>query len=1152
MSLQVTTTAGITNLILAGIFYRSRIGKIPKQSLLMQMSGIVCAALINSTRPYTEKHLKKWIEERHIDYVYGAASLLAMGLGSRLAKLPLKVSAVSSLVFTFTQLTSHKLCMTYFKDQLEVERLQGVKISDANLALYKDNTFEAGKYLIDQLFPTASLLYDRTKSCTASVYILPHGFMIMLSLNKGLPNFDFMGTCDGTEVDRLYCSSFHHLDLSDNAKSKLIKLSKQIQVEDANGIKTKEEWDLKGMPPFICMEGKWNTSRQPHGIAIDWESLILESSTQQHEAFELSLISPTWKHNPETPNLRGKSLNHSQPQIHFNIWVHEPNTNAFGSEDDAVTQRIENLKACLDFIRDFERAACLLKSTGSLPQTKTNTVDFDKLEAWANLTKQIPFPHDKEKYEELPTKVQEYKDSKDPTIYNQLLEKFQSLVTTLKDKIGDHPELQSVVDELEQVREAFRSDKILPKSKVFKGWQKKVKDIPEANTLVKELRPLAQEYPLSKDLALEAPLINLLRDFFDQLPRELHFGRDYAFHQCHQEYLSSGRDLVRSQGFIDPDKLQEWNSMLQIMAQNAPSNPKFQKLLAQAEQYLKNHNALRNPGAKPPAELDALRKQRAALDPLLKAGFQKFFHAYANQNIFVQDICQEIECLETKKRHLAIYAFFEEVYNFLTIILLPSKGKFLIDIEELKKWKDLLKLVTKHYHSTPELNQFITKTDEYLKIDDTLKNPIGKSKSELKKLRERRKELFPSLRDGAKYFFHLYDTQRTFAQNMKKEVEQLSSQKQGLPVFAFCKQGIVDFSISTLLLSIDGTIDTKKLEDCKEVLELCKYHTAPTIRPLLDQSQKYLAISRQLTSPLLQQSDLTRFTALTQQKTALEQSILTQYQWFFMTYIRGLDDKEKEKFFEQLANYTKCPRSHTKSTAQIEFEAQPNLTKLRLTLRRNRFSQVSNLLGRINSHLDRAENNYALDQELSDAIQAFCRKAQGFMVRKAQSLEIVLEQDWVMQGSSALEIEHSKKRSDGSKYRFKIEDSRLSIDLYRLLQEAHFLMGNQYTMVNQTNHAAYCKSPFLKEEVALLEELYAIVNALFSELKIPLQWNDHLRLHEKSRETHLTQKAIEAPTSYRVYKRIQSGGHVELDLLKKKDSSDLSTLEESHVALYTY
>ena len=908
--------------------------------------------------------------------------------------------------------------MTYFKDQLEAERLQGVKISDANLSLYKDNTFEAGKYLIDQLFPTLPLLYDRTKSCTASIYILPHGFMVMLSLNKGLPNFDFTGTCDGTEVDRLYCSSFHHLDLSDKAKSKLIELSKQIQATDEHGIKKKEEWELKGMPPFICMEGKWNTSRQPHGTTIDWESLILESSNQQHEAFELSLISPTWKHNAKTPNLKGKSLNHSQ--IHFNIWVHEPNTNAFSSEDDAVTQRIENLNASLDFIRDFESAACLLKSTGCLPQTKTNTVDFNKLEAWANLTKQIPFPHDREKYKALPKKVQEYKDSTDPAIYTQLLDNFQSLITVLK----GHPELKSMIDELQQARESLTSESTLPKSKVFKGWQKKVKKIPEANALVKELRRLAQEYPLSHDPALEAALLPLLGNFFEQLPQELHFGRDFAFHQCHQEYLSYGRDLVRSQGYIDSDKLQEWHAMLQIIAQNTSTNPELDQLIAQTEKYLKTNDVLRNPGSKPQAELDALRTQRTNLGKALKKGFQQFFHVYANQNTFVEDIHQEIKRLETKKRRLAIYAFCETE----AIGVLP--------------------------------------------------NP--------------------------------------------------------------------------LLLGTNGVIDPQKLEDCKEVVELCQYHTAPTIRPLVDQSQEYLTISRQLAQPLLQQSHPTRFTALTQQKTDLEQPILNQYRWFFMTYIRGLGDKKKKTFFEKLANYTKCPRSHTKSTAQIEFEAQPNLTKLYLTLRTNRFSQVSNLLSWIESYVYQAKNNSPLNQGISDEVQAFCKKVQDFMVRKAQSLEIVIEADWALNDSNKLHIEHSQKRSDGSEYRFKIENSRLSRDLYHFLRETLFLMGNQYTMVNQTNHVAYCKSPFLKEEVELLEELYSLLNKLFFELKIPLQWNDHLRLHEKSPETLRTQKALEAPTSYRVYKRIQEGGKVELDLLKKKDSSDLSTLEASHVALYTY
>jgi hypothetical protein len=121
VSFQITATSTSINAILGGIYYLSRVKILPKRALLTQMSGIALATIIQSSRPYTEKHLKEWFDSHHLDYVYLSSSLLVMGLFGRYAKLPTKVILISTLVFSTTQFLGYKLATTYFKQDIKPE-----------------------------------------------------------------------------------------------------------------------------------------------------------------------------------------------------------------------------------------------------------------------------------------------------------------------------------------------------------------------------------------------------------------------------------------------------------------------------------------------------------------------------------------------------------------------------------------------------------------------------------------------------------------------------------------------------------------------------------------------------------------------------------------------------------------------------------------------------------------------------------------------------------------------------------------------------------------------------------------------------------------------------------------------------------------------
>lgn len=97
MSIQATATATAINLIIAGIYCIEQRKVTLRHVLASQMSGVILASMINSTRPYTEMYLKQCVDEHYVDYIYGASSVLIMGLAAYYAKLSLKVNLTATL-----------------------------------------------------------------------------------------------------------------------------------------------------------------------------------------------------------------------------------------------------------------------------------------------------------------------------------------------------------------------------------------------------------------------------------------------------------------------------------------------------------------------------------------------------------------------------------------------------------------------------------------------------------------------------------------------------------------------------------------------------------------------------------------------------------------------------------------------------------------------------------------------------------------------------------------------------------------------------------------------------------------------------------------------------------------------------------------------
>jgi len=72
-------------------------------------------SLINLARVHTDSQLKQWFSESQLDYLYGAATFLALGTAGYYAQLSLKVNFLASLFFTVMQMGVQKFAAPYHR-----------------------------------------------------------------------------------------------------------------------------------------------------------------------------------------------------------------------------------------------------------------------------------------------------------------------------------------------------------------------------------------------------------------------------------------------------------------------------------------------------------------------------------------------------------------------------------------------------------------------------------------------------------------------------------------------------------------------------------------------------------------------------------------------------------------------------------------------------------------------------------------------------------------------------------------------------------------------------------------------------------------------------------------------------------------------------
>ena len=402
MAFQSSVAACAVNFsTLAGAYY---LGKNQRWSLnSVQCLGVGAAAIFNSVRPYSDRYLREKFEGYNLDCIHGTASVLLIGAAGAYGEVPWETNLVATIVFTGLQMGVHKFSSYLFNTRNDY---------------CETSTFRNAIFLKEQLFPRNNGYGALENSVSAYLYVLPDGFFVFLSVNERLPFFtNRMGSVDGSEVCKMqeeFCGSF---SVSAEAIARLKVLAKQVAFDGAQ-----KEWELEGVPPFICMEGQWNDRLNRRGGAVDWEGLIKQGLTQEHEAFSLKLLPATWTTKKETPDLRGFSFNHSESR--FNIWVHEKNTQALKSAQRALGEEKKFFQTLIDYLCSFEEAAYSFFRDGL-----SNPLQIQKRVGLA--TRGSPFLHLTAPYKDLAEKLKSYRKSKKEEKKESLKQRFREFFITL-------------------------------------------------------------------------------------------------------------------------------------------------------------------------------------------------------------------------------------------------------------------------------------------------------------------------------------------------------------------------------------------------------------------------------------------------------------------------------------------------------------------------------------------------------------------------------------------------------------------------------------------------------------------------------------------------------------------------------------------------
>lgn len=457
---------------------------------------------------------------------------------------------------------------------------------------------------------------------------------------------------------------------------------------------------------------------------------------------------------------------------------------------------------------------------------------------------------------------------------------------------------------------------------------------------------------------------------------------------------------------------------------------------------------------------------------------------------------------------------------------LVRSGTF-IEIKKLAEWLQMLQLTQDALGSSPQLDQLIQNSQEYLDIN----NQLRRLPPNAEELRARRTTLDPQLKAGFTWFFQNHfgklRYKGAFIRDLESEIQSLEKKQRRLEAFAICEQEAGATPIEELFQAPDH------LSEWVELLKTVRFDLDERSQHLLQTSENYLRNLRSRTQPVT------------------PEQLIAEYVWFFNTYIPSLPSKPKEKLLKNIANFARCPTSYTQSTAQVAYYSELKTADLYMILRRNRSYQVNHLASAVQGHLNDFHNDCDLPEEFCQRFRQTCERTKDFLVRKAQSLK-TLDHGWSYDDEQGLQVEHEKRLSDGSEYDFASYEGLNARNAAQLFREITGALSNLYVLVNQTNEKSYLTSPFLQEKALFYEDLYSIANEMFFLLNVPIRWNQRIQLHEHSFHTNKAKRALEDGREYLIYKRIGDGGHVYWDIVREGEVSALESQDAVHTAMNKY
>ena len=240
---------------------------------------------------------------------------------------------------------------------------------------------------------------------------------------------------------------------------------------------------------------------------------------------------------------------------------------------------------------------------------------------------------------------------------------------------------------------------------------------PHLTTRYSNLAEKVRAFRRSQSGEAKLELLDNFGEFFRTLPLEAHFATDTVlaeqFQESLQAFLTSGNDLVRNRGYIDVRALGSWAALLRRTAYCLGSSPEINTLIANSQEYLELNNQLR----RRPSNPKPLQQRRTELDPILKAGYNKFFQDYervmGDKGEFVRDLELEINSRQKKQMQLQALCLCEQGLGTFAV------GEYLKEEEgnlkrmPLEEWTKILEL--NRYTSDAQYQELVQNCRIYLR-----------------------------------------------------------------------------------------------------------------------------------------------------------------------------------------------------------------------------------------------------------------------------------------------------------------------------------------------------------------------------------------------------------------------------------------------------